>query len=102
MGVSRIHPDADAGGRRHRRVRRQGQPEIKTPQFSHCVGFLPAQAPALPVPACTAVDARMGWKPQRQIEFSLSIENLLDREHAEFTTASRYGRSVFLKALWRL
>ena len=66
------------------------------------VGSLPVQAPGLPVPAYTALDARLGWKPNRNMEVSVTLENLFDREHAEFTTASQYGRSVFLKLLWRM
>jgi iron complex outermembrane receptor protein len=66
------------------------------------VGSLPVQAPGLPVPAYTAVDARLGWKPTRSTELSLVLQNLFDREHAEFTTASQYGRAVLLKLLWRM
>jgi len=65
------------------------------------VGSLPVQAPGLPVQAYTAVDARLGWKATRNVEVSLTLENIFDSEHAEFTTANLYGRSVFLKLLWR-
>jgi iron complex outermembrane receptor protein len=65
------------------------------------VGSLPAQAPASAVPAYTAVDARLGWRPNRNVDLSLTLENLLDDEHAEFTTASVHGRSVFLRLVWR-
>lgn len=65
------------------------------------VGSLPAQAPAPAVPGYTAVDARLGWRPNRSLELSITLENLLDNKHAEFTTASLYGRSVFLRLLWR-
>ena len=65
------------------------------------VGSLPVQAPGRPVQAYTAVDARLGWRPSRNTEVSLTLENLFDSEHAEFTTANLYGRSVFLKLLWR-
>jgi iron complex outermembrane receptor protein len=65
------------------------------------VGSLPVEA-GLPVPGYTAVDARLGWRPTRAMEMSLVLENLFDREHAEFTTASQYGRAVFLKLVWRM
>jgi iron complex outermembrane receptor protein len=65
------------------------------------VGSLPAQAPAAAVPGYTAVDARLGWRPNRNMELSLALENLLDDEHAEFTTSSVHRRSVFLRFVWR-
>jgi iron complex outermembrane receptor protein len=65
------------------------------------VGSLPVQAPGLPVGAYTAVDARLGWRVSREWDVSLTLENLLDPEHAEFTTASLYQRSAFLKLVWR-
>jgi iron complex outermembrane receptor protein len=65
------------------------------------VGSLPVQAGA-PVQAYTALDARLGWRLNRNVEASLMLENLLDREHAEFTGASQYGRAAFLKLLWRI
>ena len=66
------------------------------------VGSLPVTPPAVvPVPAYTALDARVGWRLSRNFEASLMLENLLDREHAEFATPSQFGRSAFLKLLWR-
>ncbi len=65
------------------------------------VGSLPVQA-GLPVQAYTAVDARLGWRPSRNVEVSLTLENLFDGEHAEFTTTNLYGRSAFLKVSWRI
>jgi iron complex outermembrane receptor protein len=71
------------------------------------VGSLPVQTGA-PVPAYTALDARLGWRFSRNMEAALVMENLLDREHAEFgqleptVTRTEFGRSVFLKLLWRI
>jgi iron complex outermembrane receptor protein len=65
------------------------------------VGSLPVQA-GLPVQVYTAVDARLGWKATRNTEVSLTLENIFDSEHAEFTTTNLYGRSAFLKLLWRI
>jgi iron complex outermembrane receptor protein len=65
------------------------------------VGALPQPA----VPAYTAVDARFGWRASRDFEASLTLQNLLDREHAEFGAApgrSEYQRGVYLKLLWRM
>jgi iron complex outermembrane receptor protein len=64
------------------------------------VSSLPFQG----VPAYTAVDARWGWRASSTTEVSVTLQNLLDREHAEFGALpgrSEFGRSVFLKLLWR-
>jgi iron complex outermembrane receptor protein len=64
-------------------------------------GSLPLQR----VPAYTAVDARLGWRLDREKELSLTLQNIADREHAEFGAApgrSEFGRSLFLKLLWRM
>jgi iron complex outermembrane receptor protein len=57
------------------------------------------------VPAYTTGDLRYGWKARRDLELSLTGQNLFGGEHAEFTapaTRSEFGRSVFLKVTWRL
>ena len=64
------------------------------------VGALPDPS----VPAYTAVDARWGWHAQRNLEISLTLNNLFDARHPEFgapLTRSEFERSVFLKLLWR-
>jgi iron complex outermembrane receptor protein len=62
------------------------------------------------VPAYTAVDARFGWKADRNLELSLTLQNIFDPSHAEFGDAappppqlarSEIGRSAFAKLLWR-
>jgi iron complex outermembrane receptor protein len=57
------------------------------------VGSLPAP----PVPAYTAVDARLGWRIRRDTELSLVAQNLFDRRHAEWQTAA--GRVDIDRAL---
>jgi iron complex outermembrane recepter protein len=57
------------------------------------------------VRAYTAVDVRWGWRASRDTEFSLTLQNLLDREHPEFGALpgrSEFGRSLFAKLLWRM
>jgi iron complex outermembrane receptor protein len=64
------------------------------------VGSLPFQR----VAAYTAFDARLGWKVSREVELSLTVQNLADPGHAESGAApgrSELGRSAFLKLLWR-
>jgi iron complex outermembrane receptor protein len=47
------------------------------------IGALPNPA----VPAYTALDVRYAWKPRRDLELSLSAQNLLGRNHVEFGAA---------------
>lgn len=57
------------------------------------------------VAAYTAVDARLGWRASRDLELSLTLQNLFDPGHPEFGTAatrSEHGRAIFLKLTWRL
>jgi iron complex outermembrane recepter protein len=57
------------------------------------------------VPGYTAVDMRLGWRPQRNLELSVLVRNLFDPGHVEFgdpVTASEVARSFYLKALLRL
>ncbi len=57
------------------------------------------------VPAYTAVDARLGWRISRDLELSLTLQNLFDPGHAEFggaATRSEYERALFLNMQWRL
>jgi iron complex outermembrane receptor protein len=56
------------------------------------------------VPAYTTGDLRYGWRPRRDLELSVTGQNLFGGEHAEFTapaTRSQLGRSVFFKVLGR-
>lgn len=58
------------------------------------------------IPAYTRLDARLGWRPQRDLELSLTARNLLDRQHPEFVSAivgprtSEVPRSIFGAATW--
>jgi iron complex outermembrane receptor protein len=65
------------------------------------IGALPDPS----VPAYTAVDARLAWRPRRDLELSVTLNNLLDAKHPEFdtpATRSEFERSIFLKMAWRL
>jgi iron complex outermembrane receptor protein len=60
------------------------------------------KAPA--VPAYTTLDLRYGWQLQRNLELSVTGQNLLDRRHTEFGAgagASVFERSVFVRLAWR-
>ncbi|HTJ96772.1 MAG TPA: TonB-dependent receptor [Rhodocyclaceae bacterium] len=55
------------------------------------------------VPAYTAVDARLAWRPSTELELSLTAQNLFDSAHPEFgdvATRSEIGRNISLKARW--
>lgn len=60
------------------------------------------------VPSYTAVDVRIGWRPVRDLEMSLTAQNLFDSSHPEFGSAtgmnprSEFERGVFLKLVWRM
>lgn len=56
------------------------------------------------VPAYTAVDIRLAWRPRPDLELSVTGQNLFDGGHGEFTdvaTRTEIGRSVFFKILSR-
>ncbi|MDB5758306.1 MAG: hypothetical protein JWM30_1595 [Burkholderia sp.] len=60
------------------------------------------KAPA--VPAYTTLDLRYAWQLQRNLELSVTGQNLLDRRHTEFGAgagASIFERSVFVRLAWR-
>ena len=62
---------------------------------------------ALPSPtvaAYTAVDARWGWRIRRNVELSLTVQNMFDPHHIEFGdhgVASEIDRTAFFKVSWR-
>lgn len=68
------------------------------------VGSLPLQTLGVAVPAYTAVDARWGWRINRNVEVALTLQNLLDPRHAEFNppaVRSEFGRSAFVNLVLR-
>jgi iron complex outermembrane receptor protein len=64
-----------------------------------------ARLPQAGVPAYTALDARYGWRITRDVELSLTGQNLLDPGHAEFGAApgrSEFERSIGVWLRWSL
>lgn len=61
--------------------------------------------PVLNIPSYTRLDLRLGWRPRKDLEFSLVGQNLLDDRHLEFSSddlvASEIPRSVYGKVVWR-
>ena len=60
----------------------------------------------LNVPAYTRMDLRIGWQPNADWEFSLSLENLLDDRHPEFAeltdiVPSEIPRQIYGQIIWR-
>ncbi|MCP4248997.1 MAG: TonB-dependent receptor, partial [bacterium] len=57
------------------------------------------------VPAFGRFDTRLGWRPRRDLELSLTWQNLLDNQHPEFSSlefpSSEIRRGVFGKMQWR-
>jgi iron complex outermembrane receptor protein len=57
------------------------------------------------VPAYTAVDARVGWKLNRNLELAIVGQNLFGTQHGEYnpvTTRSELPTAVSVTLLWRL
>jgi iron complex outermembrane receptor protein len=59
------------------------------------------------VPSYLTLDLRLGWRPTKQLEFSLVGQNLLDNHRPEFSetilpsTPTEIQRSVYGKVTWR-
>lgn len=65
------------------------------------VGTLPSPS----VPSYTAVDGRFAWRLSPELEASIIVQNLFDKQHIEFRTrsvSSVIERKVFLKLVWQL
>ncbi|MFO1397324.1 MAG: TonB-dependent receptor [Burkholderiales bacterium] len=74
-------------------------PTLALDVMARGVSALPAPA----VPAYTAVDARLAWRPTRSFEVSLTGQNLCDPRHAEWGAApnrAEFGRAFFLAFQW--
>ncbi|MEO8675454.1 MAG: TonB-dependent receptor, partial [Casimicrobiaceae bacterium] len=74
-------------------------PEVGINVMARRIAALPNPA----VPAYTAVDARLVWRPSRELEFSVSAQNLFDPRHAEWGAASNRAeiqRGYFIAFLW--
>jgi iron complex outermembrane receptor protein len=56
------------------------------------------------VPAYTAVDARLAWRPREALELSIAGQNLFASGHGEFTdraTRTQFDRAVFVELVSR-
>jgi len=59
------------------------------------------------IPGYFTLDLRLGWHPHKDLEFSISGQNLLDNYHPEFsdilyiTTASQIQRGYLAQVSWR-
>jgi len=56
------------------------------------------------VPAYSAVDLRLGWKPRRGTEIAITGQNLFDKGHGEFgdiSTRTEIRRSIFISCVSR-
>ncbi|MBI5468977.1 MAG: TonB-dependent receptor [Deltaproteobacteria bacterium] len=63
--------------------------------------------PDLNIESYTTLDARLSWKPRKDLEISVIGQNLLDKSHREFAPelinilATEVERSVYGKLTWR-
>ena len=56
------------------------------------------------IPAYSALDLRLAWRPNAAWEISIVAANLTDSRHAEFgnpAAAAQFGRMAYAKAVWR-
>jgi iron complex outermembrane receptor protein len=53
------------------------------------------------VPAYSATDLRLAWRPNRPLELSVSVRNAFDREHIEWQNRGLVERSFFLHLRWQ-
>ena len=65
-----------------------------------------SKLPALSVEAYTRIDARLGWRPARQLEISIGGRDLQGGLHREYISEgpfspSRVGRSFYGKVTWQ-
>ena len=77
-------------------------PSLDFDVVTRSVGELPAPV----MPAYTAVDASLAWRPNAHVDVSVFLRNLFGAGHAEFAPAvfdpaSNYGRSADVRLLWR-
>ena len=54
------------------------------------------------VPSYTALDARIGWHPRRDLELALALTNLLDDSHVEWGPGAEFERGAYLQVRLRL
>ena len=62
-----------------------------------------SRLPSPAVPSYTAVDARYAWRLQKELEISVTAQNLFDKRHPEsgaVATRSEIERGIFLKVKW--
>ncbi len=76
-------------------------------QFDTAVYYVD-NLPSLSVPNYVRLDVRLGWRPNRNLEVSLVLQNLLDNHHPEFgnsaenfDVATEVRRSIYGIASWR-
>ena len=62
--------------------------------------------PALQIGSYVTLDARLGWRPKKNLEFAVVGQNLLQEQHAEFspsfiaTQRAEIERGVYGKVTW--
>lgn len=84
----------------------------KIPLFSQLYSRFSPDIPRVPrwgtaIPAYVTLDARLGWKPLKNLELSLTGQNLLDSKHPEFQqeiippVRAQVPRSVYVQFDWQ-
>ncbi len=64
------------------------------------------ELPALDIPGYVTLDARLGWRPRKDMEISIVGRNLIEKDHVEFrsdflnTPLTAVQRGVYARVLW--
>ncbi len=56
--------------------------------------------PNLGVPAYTAVDLSLQWRPRDDFDAALTVRNLTEARHLEFDAGAQIERAVYLRFVW--
>ena len=78
--------------------------DVLQTSISTCEHGASARCRTRTCPAITAVDLRLAWRPLRQLEASLSVQNAFDPTHPEWGTAANraeFERAFFFQLVWR-
>ena len=88
----------------HHQVQAGASFDVRRWSFDYWLRYV-SQLAAGPVPAYTASDIRIGWRPTRELELSLVGQDLFDDHHLEWFAGTGVNvevrRSVFARVTWR-
>ncbi len=106
-----LHLDSDSKDRNRNALVEGGNPEHQFQIRSYLnlpynleqdtAVYYVSRLPKPEVSGYTRMDMRLGWHPRNNLEFSLSVQNLLDNHHPELSGGNEVPRSVYAKITWK-